>query len=536
SKTLWVGNIDSAISVEELTQVFSDYGPIESIRLLLEKECGFINFYHQKDAIQAKEDISKRLGGRIGPYTLRVGYGKVDNITNEIPVVMQPTRALWLGNMPPNITDVTLQKIFSPFGIIESVRVLSYKHCGFINYDTTESASAARDSILGDEIQELIGVRVGFAKVHTSTEKILENHDINVYTELESILKQFGANESSFFLIKSLKSTSYFESIPLVPEYSSSRKVDIQRLKDIRKKLDKIENGHTEADDLAFECLNEVTMICSDYIGNTVIQRLFEKCSEEMKTKMLHVIVPHLASIGVHKNGTWAAQKIIELANTEEQMNLICQHLQPFIPPLLLDPFGNYVVQGCLRLNCNTQFIINAVVDKLAVIVQGRFGTRAVRGILESEFITQSQQILIAAALIQNALSLSTHTNGILALSCLIDSPLMENKRWIISSRLALHITELATHKFGSHILLKLIYHYENEAQKCLLEALEDEKVLLSIISDHSHGLPFILKIILSQRIPEEYRVCLQDIAHPLLTQIRGVRYKKALLEFVNLE
>jgi hypothetical protein len=74
-------------------------------------------------------------------------------------------------------------------------------------------------------------------------------------------------------------------------------------------------------------------------------------------------------------------------------MELICQHLQPFIPPLLLDPFGNYVVQGCLRLNCDTQFIINAVINKLSLIVQGRFGARAVRGILESESISSFQQV-----------------------------------------------------------------------------------------------------------------------------------------------
>jgi phosphoribosylaminoimidazole (AIR) synthetase len=28
-----------------------------------------------------------------------------------------------------------------------------------------------------------------------------------------------------------------------------------------------------------------------------------------------------LASIGVHKNGTWAAQKIIDYSNTPEQVN-----------------------------------------------------------------------------------------------------------------------------------------------------------------------------------------------------------------------
>jgi hypothetical protein len=105
--------------------------------------------------------------------------------------------------MPPNITDVTLQKIFSPFGIIESIRVLSHKHCGFINYDTADSASAARDSIIGNGIQELIGVRVGFAKVPTSTDKVLGCHDkMDVYAEFEDILKEFETDEDTSFLVK----------------------------------------------------------------------------------------------------------------------------------------------------------------------------------------------------------------------------------------------------------------------------------------------------------------------------------------------
>jgi protein JSN1 len=35
---------------------------------------------------------------------------------------------------------------------------------------------------------------------------------------------------------------------------------------------------------------------------------------------MIIKIAPHLASIGVHKNGTWAAQRIIDTASTEEQV------------------------------------------------------------------------------------------------------------------------------------------------------------------------------------------------------------------------
>lgn len=59
----------------------------------------------------------------------------------------------------------------------------------------------------------------------------------------------------------------------------------------------------------------------SDYIGNTVVQRFFEKCSQDTKTLMLRHIGPHLAAGGVHKNGTWAVQKIIDNIKTPEQVS-----------------------------------------------------------------------------------------------------------------------------------------------------------------------------------------------------------------------
>lgn len=98
SRSLWIGNVDASITVDILTRLFSNYGPIESVRLLLEKECAFINYYHLEDSIHAKEDVLGNLGGRIGSCIVRIGYGRADNtaITTpiEIPVVSQPTRAL----------------------------------------------------------------------------------------------------------------------------------------------------------------------------------------------------------------------------------------------------------------------------------------------------------------------------------------------------------------------------------------------------------------------------------------------------------
>lgn len=99
---------------------------------------------------------------------------------------------------------------------------------------------------------------------------------------------------------------------------------------------------------------------------------------------MLERIAPHLAAIGTHKNGTWAAQKMIQCAQTEREYELISRALTPFTPPLLLNDFGNYVVQGTQRFGKHAEYIYDAIVDKVWEIGSGRFGARSTRQTLES--------------------------------------------------------------------------------------------------------------------------------------------------------
>ncbi|CEP19852.1 hypothetical protein [Parasitella parasitica] len=556
SRSLWVGNIDATVTMDSLSSLFSIYGPIESVRLLLEKECAFINFYNVEDAVRAKEDVLTNLGGRVGACIVRIGYGRVENVVPpittiiETPVVSQPTRALWLGNMPPGISQSVLQKTLSSFGAIESVRVLSHKNCAFINYEKEESAKAARDALIQNDssVQELWGIRIGFAKVPNNSKssnayskllsKSSSNEDLidgEANRELWNILKRLRASDTAIELVKSLQSSSYFESIPPVPEYGSQRQHDAAKLREIRKRLDSLisKDDCKAADAIALDCMDEIAEICS---GNTVAQRLFEKCSEDVKTDMLQVIAPHLAALGVHKNGTWAAQKIIDSLNTKKQIQIVCVHIQPFIPPLLLDQYGNYVVQCCLRLDGDTQFIINAMVEKFLHIAQGRFGARAMRGILESNLITSSQQSFIAAALLQNAVSLATHPNGALLISWLIDCATLEKRLSILASQLAPCLVQVATHKLGSQIMLKLINQDNDpEARQCLYEALNNTETMTEVLSDQARGLNFALKVISSEYLSSDEITKLREMAHPILTQWQGTGFKKALVEFAPL-
>jgi protein JSN1 len=131
TRSLWLGNLDAAVTTQELMRVFHVYGAIESLRLLPDKECGFVNFVEKADAIRAMDDVRHRLGGRISTLgegkPVRVGYGKVDSvplgpgsvtsptepgpggITNEVQAA--PTRALWIGSIPANTTPAKLLSV-----------------------------------------------------------------------------------------------------------------------------------------------------------------------------------------------------------------------------------------------------------------------------------------------------------------------------------------------------------------------------------------------------------------------------------------
>ncbi|PSS35513.1 hypothetical protein PHLCEN_2v1538 [Hermanssonia centrifuga] len=460
TRSLWIGNLDSSVTSEQLIHVFAPYGAIESLRLLPEKECGFVNFVDQADAIRAKEDVLNRLGGDIGMpngQTVRIGFGKADsapvapakgtnlnspvatspgglnkNNANNVGLAgmdaqlqSTPTRALWIGSIPSTTTPATILSVFSPYGPIESARVLTHKNCGFINFERLDDAVRARKALNGRDVlgSDVGAIRIGFAKVPVKNgqegtgqdeavapnvtgvgdlsvgatihalrnvkgaatvpvdQQVLsgavENYRSNLLlsmigsglhsaqfdlankvagwtasvTEQQLIMKELsGGSADAEMDIQTLSEfrppTMYYTTIPLVSERPHNRRWDASKLRELRKRLDTSNITVEEIDSVAADFLDgEIVDLASDWLGNTVVQKLFEKCSPGPRLAMLERIAPHIAMIGIHKNGTWAAQKIIECVQTPEEVALITQNLRPYVPPLLLDQFGNYVVQ-----------------------------------------------------------------------------------------------------------------------------------------------------------------------------------------------
>ncbi|PAV24302.1 pumilio rrm domain-containing [Pyrrhoderma noxium] len=656
TRSLWIGNLDNSVTSEQLIHVFAPYGAIESLRLLPEKECGFVNFVDQEDAIRAKDDVLNRLQGQIGMQNgqaVRIGFGKAESapvapakgaqssgsgptnaatpkgVTNsssgglsgiESQLQSTPTRALWIGSIPSATTPATILSVFSPYGPIESARVLTHKNCGFINFERLDDAVRARKALNGRDVlgSDVGAIRIGFAKVPVkngaeganegeivSTTPVnaniqgvgdlsvgatitalrdikgastipadqqllngaIENYRSNLLlsmvgsgihsspsgkvssvTEQQMIMKELSGSspdaEADIAALAEFRPpTMYYTSIPLVTERPNNRRWDASKLRELRKRLDSGTLSVEEIDQVAADFLDgEIVDLASDWLGNTVVQKLFEKCSPAPRFAMLERISPHLAMIGIHKNGTWAAQKIIECVQTPEEIALIAQNLRAFAPPLLLDQFGNYVVQCCLRFGAPANdFIFDAMIDRLWEVAQGRFGARSMRACLESSNVTVSQQRRVATAVILNSIPLATNPNGALLLTWLLDTSGFPSRYKLLAPRFTPHLSHLCTHKLASLTVLRIVNQkVEPEASAQIVDSLfssTGDHVLTDVLGDQVNGVAVVHKILTSPFINQSKRGAYLEATKRVLIELKVIATQayRRLIEEVGL-
>lgn len=490
---------------------------------------------------------------------------------------IQVSRSLWIGSIPNSTTMSSLDAIFSRYGNIESTRVLTHKNCGFVNFETTEHAVRARTILNGKEIFPGAGpVRIGFAKAPTASTSLTpvpnatpppaaangnkdeaflsqpiagegspslsvtgQNRNIpagdrlaELQPEILQIVIDFGGQQSDIPIVSAniesaIRYTQLSKEIPPIPESSTARMFDAPRLRDIRKRIDNGACGLQEIEQIAVDMLPEIAELSSDYLGNTVVQKLFEFCSEVTKEQMLTCIAPHLAEIGVHKNGTWAAQKIIEVCKTESQTGMIVSHLRPYTVPLFLDQYGNYVLQCCLRFGPPyNDYIFETMLSQLWEIAQGRFGARAMRACLEAHHATKNQQRMMAAAIALNSVQLAQNANGALLLTWLLDTCTFPRRRSVLAPRLVPHLVQLCTHKVAYLTVLKIInQRNEPEARDLILKALffsPDDNVLEQILSDQASGVTLIFKILTTPFLDDAMRPEVVQNVSRVLTKIKA--------------
>ncbi|KAK3997287.1 hypothetical protein QBC44DRAFT_303489 [Cladorrhinum sp. PSN332] len=496
-----------------------------------------------------------------------------------------PTSALWLGSIPTSTTTSTLTEMFKSYGPIHSARVLTHKNCGFVNFERVDSAVAAKTNMNGKEIFPGAGpIRINFAKPPSASNT--PGHDGAIPSpspvpfgkgqdqgtasasgdvsptplagnvtpsvpplsemtgDILTIVAQFGAtDEDKLKIAASLRNAiefnSFIDEIPAIKEPAHTRVHDAPKLRDIRKRIDNQALSQAEIENIACEMLPEIAELASDYLGNTVVQKLFEHCSDSVRDSMLAEIAPHMAEIGVHKNGTWAAQKIIDVCKTPHQMTLIVEHLRPYTLPLFLDQYGNYVLQGCLKFGSPyNDFIFEAMLSRMWEAAQGRYGARAMRACLESHHATKEQQRMLAAAIALHSVQLATNANGALLLTWFLDTCTFPQRRTVLSPQLVPYLVHLCTHKVAYLTVLKVINQKaEGDARDTILKALfftPNDQVLEAILTDHACGATLIFKVLTTPFFDETIRSQVVETVKNVLIRIKaqpGQGYKRLMDE-----
>ncbi|MCH0629036.1 hypothetical protein JNB11_03565 [Kocuria palustris] len=248
-----------------------------------------------------------------------------------------------------------------------------------------------------------------------------------------------------------------------------------------------------ELEELCLAMLDELPELCYDYLGNTIIQKLFVLVElPVIKLMMVKEIAPYLTQLAIHKNGTWAIQKIINLAiGHKQQMSIIAELLKPYAVKLFNDQFGNYVLQGCVKFGLPytyNDFIFETLLDNFLEISFGRFGARCIRTILENAeggHIPYEQVMLVALLIVEFANDLVVNSNGSLLITWFLDTfnlePIAEGRARLSSlgtrqrsSSMALgsikddryallthkflpNLARLCTHKLANLTILKII-------------------------------------------------------------------------------
>ena len=345
--------------------------------------------------------------------------------------------------------------------------------------------------------------------LHTISSFKLEYDHLELNHLLQNALKNKGVSD-----------TNYFGPLPEHNSKVPKRKdtFDAPKLRELRKQFDSNSLSTIEMEQLAIVMLDQLPELSSDYLGNTVIQKLFENSSNIIRDIMLRKCNKYLTSMGVHKNGTWVCQKIIKMANTPRQINLVTSGVSDYCTPLFNDQFGNYVIQGILKFGFPwNSFIFESVLSHFWTIVQNRYGSRAVRACLEADsIITQCQLLTITSLIIVLSPYLATDTNGTLLITWLLDTCTLPNKNLILCDKLVnKNLVKLCCHKLGSLTVLKILNLRGGEEEALsknkIIHAIFDgpissDSILFQILDEGNYGPTFIYKVLTSRILDNSVR------------------------------
>ncbi|KAF2350094.1 RNA recognition motif domain [Trinorchestia longiramus] len=145
---------EMGFTVEQSTRAIQKYQQVQpALDALLAGEfheaTGCI-FYSDGEDEEGKESSDNWKVSVNQPIVVKKPYVPDDIKMN--PRNPQGLTSLWVGNVLPVVTEKELQKLFSKYGHVSSVRQLKEKFCAFVNFSESSSAGRAMNALQGHTV------------------------------------------------------------------------------------------------------------------------------------------------------------------------------------------------------------------------------------------------------------------------------------------------------------------------------------------------------------------------------------------------
>ncbi|XP_052206411.1 flowering time control protein FPA [Diospyros lotus] len=162
SSNLWVGNLATDVTDADLMNLFSKYGPIDSVTSYASRSYAFVHFKRVEDAKAACEALR---GTPFRGNSLKIEFAKP----------AKPCKSLWVSGISPSITKEILEAELLKFGKIEEFKFLRDRNTAYVDYFRLEDASQALKSMNGKRMGGS-QIRVDFLRSHTSRKEHMPDH------------------------------------------------------------------------------------------------------------------------------------------------------------------------------------------------------------------------------------------------------------------------------------------------------------------------------------------------------------------------
>jgi len=175
---LFVGQVPSSLTEEELRKVFSSFGEVKEVTILKDRRtgthrgCGFVTFSNKSEAnaaIEALHDKVKLTGAKREMIVRPAG--KEED---------KKEQKLYIGMLSRKTTEDEVRKMFEPYGDVLEVFVMrdkdtgTSKGCGFVKFPTRDEALRAINALHGRKRDKDSPAQLQVRFAQTKQEKILQ--------------------------------------------------------------------------------------------------------------------------------------------------------------------------------------------------------------------------------------------------------------------------------------------------------------------------------------------------------------------------